>query len=378
MREFPRDLVKPDYSRSIVNLSSWILKNFGLDTVHKPLDLDTGYEKIVLIIVDAMGAVALDKVMRFYRPRNFSEFSVLTSVFPSTTTSALTSFYTALTPSAHGMLGYILFLKEYGFLTNMIEFTPVGMERDKLGDRIVFDRFLRVPTVFQRLSEIGVKSYIVSPSRYQNSGLARILHRGGIVVGYTSIGDLILKVSDLTRKPHRALITVYIPNADGVGHRESERAYLNEIAMILRQIDTLLLNRVPNDVIYVITADHGMIRTPREYEIWWDPSHEIMGFLEMPPGGERRMMHLYTRNPERLLEFLEDRYPRQGLYLLKEEALQLFGGSDSSRIGDVVLIALKNHSFNFKYTPKDDRLRGMHGGLTEEEMLIPLVTAGGA
>ncbi len=378
MREFPKGIVKPDYSRSIVNLSSWVLENFGLKGVHKPLKLDTGFEKVILIIVDAMGAMALERVLRFYRPRNFSDFSILTSVFPSTTTAALTSFYTALTPSGHGMLGYILFLKEYGFLTNMIEFTPVGMERDRLGDRVDFESFLGVPTIFQRLSEIGVRSYVVSPSRYQNSGLARILHRGATFVGYTSMGDLVLKVSDLARKPHRALVMVYIPSADGVGHRESERAYLNEIAMVLRQIDTLLLGRVPKGVLYVVTADHGMIRTPREYEIWWTPDHEVMRFLDMPPGGERRMMHLYTRRPDELLDFLEDRYPSEGVYLRKSEALELFGGADSPRIGDVVLIALGNHSFNFRYTPREDRLRGMHGGLSEEEMLVPLITVGGA
>ena len=365
--------ILPDYENSIVNLSSWILKNFGIEHVNNPLNLETGFEKIVLFVIDALGCRALERVLRFYRPRNFSDYGCITSVFPSTTTAALTSIYTAYTPSAHGMLGYILFLKEYGFLTNMIELTPVGMERDKLADRMDFRNFLPVPTIFQRLRESYVRSYVVSPSRYQGSGLSRILHEGAKVVGYTSIGDLIVKVSGLMRREERSLILVYIPNVDSVGHKESERAYLNEAAMILRQVDITILGKIPEKTALVITADHGMIRTPKEKAIWWTPKSEIMRYLMMPPGGERRMMHLYTRDPESLIDFLESRYPEEGIYLLKEEAMTLFGGGESERIGDVILIARGNFSFNFKYTPKDDHLFGMHGGLSEEEMLVPLI-----
>ncbi len=372
MRSFPEGFVKPDYSRSIVNLSNWILVNFGSEPVHDPLDMDTGFEKVAVFIIDAMGAISLQKVLKFYKPRNFSEFDTITSVFPSTTTAALTSLYTASKPSEHGMLGYILFLKEYGFLTNMIEFTPVGMERDKLADRIDFHSFLKVESVFQKLERIGVRSYIVSPSRYQNSGLAKILHRGAKVVGYTSIGDMVLKVNSLLDRDERSLVLSYVPNADGVGHKESERAYLNEIAMVLRQIDLIVLSRKRKNTIYILTADHGMIRTPKKYEIWWDEKSDIMEYLEMPPGGERRMMHLYTRRVDDLIEFLEDRYQNEGLYLRKEEAFELFGG-DHVRIGDVVLVATSNHSFNYRYTRKDESLKGMHGGLSREEMLVPLV-----
>ena len=363
--------VLPDYENSIVNLSSWVLKNFEIDHVNKPLNLEIGFDKIVLTVIDALGCTALEKVMRFYRPRNFSNFECITSVFPSTTTAALTSLYTAHTPSAHGMLGYILFLKEYGFLTNMIEITPVGMDRDRLVDRMDLRNFLPVPTIFERLQKI--KSYVVSPARYQGSGLSKIIHKGAKVVGYTSIGDLIVKVSSLMRMKERSLIVVYIPNVDGVGHKESERAYLNEAAMILRQIDITLLGKIPEKTAFVITADHGMIRTPKERAIWWTPRSEIMRYLSMPPAGEKRMMHLYTKSPKDLIEFLEGEYPEKGIYLTKEEALRLFGGGDNERIGDVVLIARENFSFNFKYTPKDDNLLGMHGGLSEDEMLIPVI-----
>ena len=368
MRKLPESLVVPDYENSIVNLSSWILKNFGIDS-GSPLDLDIGFDRVGLIILDAFGYTAWEKVKRFYSPKNLPDPNAVTSVFPSTTTAALTSIFTASKPAEHGMLGYILFLKEFGFLVNMIDLAPVGYQRDLLKDRMDFR--LKVKTVFERLKEIGVLSSVLIPSRYMQSGFSKMLHAGAKVVGYTSIGDFLHKFSSLLSREGRRLVVGYVPNVDSVGHKESERAYLTEAAMILSQIDRLVAKSVPKKSVLVITADHGMVRTPRDGEVWWGPDSPVMDFLCMPPGGERRMMHLYTRRSDDLLDFLEENHAQKGVFLKKDEALELFGG-DNERIGDVVLVALENNSFNFKYRFEEDSLRGMHGGLSRDEMLVPL------
>jgi len=367
LREIPKTMVKPDYENSIVNLSNWILKNFEKEVHHDSLNLDIGFEKIGLIIVDAFGYIAYEKMRKFYSPKNLPEPEKITSVFPSTTTAALTSIYTARTPSEHGMVGYIVFLKEYGFLVNMIELSPVGYERDALKDRMEFK--LPVKTIFEELE--GIESYVVSPARYSGSGLSTMFHKGAKVIGYTSIGDFVFKFRDILSESGKKLVIGYIPNTDSVGHREGERAYINEASIILRQMDTIIASKIPKRTALLISADHGMIRTPKSKEIWWNVTDEIMKYLLMPPGGERRMMHLYTKRPEALLNYLEENYPDKGVFLKKEKAIELFGG-DHERIGDVVLIANENYSFNFKYRFREDSLAGMHGGLSEDEMYVPL------
>ena len=373
MREIPQDLVKPDYNRSVVNLSCWVLENFGLEAPHSPLDLPKGFEKVVILIVDALGLENFEKMERYYKPRNLPQPLEITSTFPSTTTTALTSIVTALLPAEHGMLGYILFLKEYGFLVNMIDLSPIGYSRDLLKDRMAFR--LPVETVFQRLRRNGTSPVVLTPARYTGSGLSNMLHAGARVVGYTSIGDFVVKLRSLMRGEGKRAIYAYVPNVDGVGHRESERSYLNEAAMIVREIDNVVIPAIPEKTAFILTADHGMIRTPKEKEIWWDMRSEIMEFLEMPPGGERRMMHLYTRDPDRLIEYLEESYGDKGVFLKKDEAVPLFGGGHE-RIGDVVLIALENFSFNFRYRFQEDSLKGMHGGLSSTEMRVPLFFIG--
>jgi len=368
MRSIPDSMVKPDYYSSIVNLSSWILDNFGVEAPHGVLNLSKGFKKIALIIIDALGAKALEKIFSITSFKHIKEFQVITSVFPSTTACALTSFYTALLPAEHGMLGYILFLKEYGFLVNMIELSPFGYERDLLKDRMEFR--LQVKTIFERLE--NVESFVVSPRRYMNSGLAKMLYAGAKQIGFTSVSDFVLKIRSLLKSQEKRLVVAYIPNVDSVGHRESESSYLNEAIMILKQIDGAILGKLDDDTAVVITADHGMIRTPKKEEIWWDRKSKVMEYLDMPPGGERRMMHLYTRRSQELVEFLESEYSDKGVFLLKEEAKELFGGTHE-RMGDVVLVAAENVSYNFKYRFKEDSLKGKHGGLSPEEMLVPLI-----
>ena len=364
MRRIPENLVTPDYEKSIVGVPNWILKNFGIREIHHSIDLPVGFEKIVLIIIDALGYKNLEKLKT---KGVFSQPSVINSTFPSTTATALSSIFTGYLPAEHGMLGFILFLKEYGFLTNMIELSPFGYGRDLLRDRMDFS--LPVKTIFQTLSESGLKSASLIPSNYTKSGLSRMLHSGSQIIGYTSIGDLIVKLSDLSKEDF-SLITAYIPNIDKTGHLEDERAYLEEASMILNTLGRKI-NEISRNAAVLITADHGMIRTPKEKEIWWSPRDKIMEYLELPPGGERRMMHLYTREPDILIDYLESNYKSHGVFLKRKEAAHLFGG-EHKRIGDVVLVAFENFSFNFKYRKEEISLSGMHGGLSDFEMLVPV------
>ncbi len=370
MRYIPEDLVKPDYENSIVNLSSWILENFSFPHEYKALEIETGFTNVGLIVVDAFASYAWELIKKDCDLKRLVFFKNVTSVFPTTTTAALTSLFTARLPSEHGMLGYILFLKEFGFLTNMIELSPFGYRRDLLKDRMEFK--LPVKTIFEKLKETDVNSYIILPGRYAKSGFSTMLNLGAEVVGYVEFGDFLEKFYDLMvgiEEPH--LVVGYLPYADSVGHKENERSYLLQLKLLLGAIDKLLTRNFLKDSIVILTADHGMIRAPKDKCIWWDVNHPVMKFLDMPPGGERRMMHLYTRNPENLLNYLEENYGDKGIFLKKEEAYELFGG-ENERIGDVVLIAVEDFSFAFKYRFDEEHLSGLHGGLSYEEMYVPV------
>ena len=86
----------------------------------------------------------------------------LTSVVPSTTSAALTSLWTGRSPAEHGVLGYEVFLKEYGLVANMITHAPASYEGE-VGSlqHAGFDpeSFLPVPTIGPHLAAAGIESH---------------------------------------------------------------------------------------------------------------------------------------------------------------------------------------------------------------------------
>ena len=147
---------KPDYQRSIVNLASTFLKHFDCQTYHEEYPLEGSFEgilkhakKIVIFLVDGMG---YEKFAKMNEELNFQNVLKVSSVFPTTTAAAVTSWFTARTPKEHGLLGYILYLREIGSITNMIEFSYPGIEGGMFSN-MMKKRIHRLENVFDALRE---------------------------------------------------------------------------------------------------------------------------------------------------------------------------------------------------------------------------------
>src|SRR5438128_10071666 len=93
----------------------------------------------------------------------------LTTVLPSTTTAALVSFSTGVTPQEHGMLGYRLFLRELGIVANMIGFCPHTGHHEFPNAQLNAEQFVPQPTVYQRLRKRSAVSSAIVPKAYHKS-----------------------------------------------------------------------------------------------------------------------------------------------------------------------------------------------------------------
>ena len=101
------NIIYPDYKNSIVNLVSSILEIYDIKTDHPPLkQLDTKVLKkkknIVLFVLDGFGINLLNKFTSSTKFMNKNYISPITSVFPSTTSAAITSLISGKTPWEHG------------------------------------------------------------------------------------------------------------------------------------------------------------------------------------------------------------------------------------------------------------------------------------
>lgn len=388
------DFVLPDYdSGSIVNFSAAILDHFS---AKKPAGSElyslasngmnmVGAEKVVIFIIDALGYHNLLNIMKTHTFGLFSRESVrmLTSVFPSTTTAALTSIFTATPPAVHGMLGYLLNIPEYGGLVNMIELTPYTQDRDAL-TRLGFDplKHLEIPSIFEALREVGVRGYHLTSKSFVNTGLTRMHTRGGIARGAHGFGDLFEELNlILESEEDRSLTIVYWGLIDTYGHRygPDSLSYSLETVSLIEALEGFFESRVNPNVAIFLTADHGQIKTPWEHELWWSKFDELFEGMYSMPGGEQRMAYIYTKDVRKSKTLLEETCGNTLEVLTIEEAenKNLFGGPLTplfkKRVGELVTVSREDYSLCFKYTGQEHSLRGRHGGLSPFEMYVPLI-----
>lgn len=368
-----------------------ILENWGSDLPH-----------VIFLVVDGMGLDMLEYALEQARQRSSyavwgelagSDDTVLapiTSVVPSTTAAALTTFWSGCTPAEHAVLGYEVWLKEYGMIANMILHSPASYYGD-VGSlqKAGFDplTFLTVPTLGPHLVRQGVQPFVFQFHGIARSGLSTMLQKETNVIPYRSLSDLWATLNDVceAHASERTYSYIYWGNLDEHAHRfgpQDERTE-QELALFSLQLEGFVRRRkarARRDTLLVITADHGHMYTPRrpEYELRSHP--ELLRCLTMMPSGEARLPYVFLRSgcEEQFLNYLESTWPGQFLPVPTDLAIQsgLFGSGGNSallkdRVGDYVVFPQGDAYWWFG--SRDNPLLGRHGGLSKTEMLVPFL-----
>jgi len=391
--------ILPDYAGySIANLPSWIERLFGLDGPKSPLTQIASAlppsEHVVLLILDGLGYRKAESLFERFPDlvlRSLGEgglYFPLTSVFPSTTVAALASIGTGLTPLEHGLVGYRLYLRETSAITNMVRFAMVGNAKSDaaFAAGLGAETLVPSPTVQERLANRGVDVHTLLPQYIAASGLSRALYRGSRQLhAVAGLSDMLVAARQLL---HRATTTTFLslywPGLDAIAHirgPESE-AYVAEMRAIDDAIRRELVGRV-NNTLLVVTSDHGFVPMRPDDYVRLRDTGDVEEALLLPPVGEPRASYLYVR--EGTMESVSrslDRRLEDGLVCVDSGTLiedRLLGEGTphpeiTARIGDLAVVATGSGGI---YHPYHDAvlLRGMHGGLTEDEMLVPLIAS---
>ncbi len=400
------DFIYPAYQGySILNIPDSICHLLGLPGLQdRPLapevlnPLGTGVRRVILILVDALAFHRLQRWMGDGTAPVWATLyedgllTPLTSVVPSTTSTCLPTIWSGLSPAEHGMVGYELWLKEFGVVANMIKHTPFTIDgRPGTLEQAGFspETALGPPTLGTHLESHGVKTFACQPYSIAYSGLSRMFMQGVTIRPYGTLPDLWTSLRDLleqTSKEERTFIWGYWGDLDYAGHNYGpdhersaaefanfsitfERDFLNPLRQAARQ-DTLLL----------LTADHGQIHTPKDpfYDIKSHPS--LARRLHMLPTGENRIMYYFIRpgQTEAVREYLDRSFLKQFVQLDPGYAVAegLFGPGAPhphlmDRLGDLITIARGDRYL--WWAKKPNPIFGRHGGLSVDEMLVPLL-----
>jgi len=391
--------VLPDYAGySIVALPSLVERLFGFDGSVTPWpeiasDL-SGYDHVIMLLLDGLGYRKTESLFEHLPEATLLSlgrdglFFPITSVFPSTTVAALVSISTGLTPLEHGLVGYRLYLRETSAITNMIRFAMVGNGRNDVAFSAGLDPTTIVPgaTVHERLAGHGVDVHTLLPQSIAGSGLSRVLYKGSAKLHpVAGLSDMLVSTRELlAQATSRTFLSLYWPGLDTLAHvrgPESE-AYVAEFRAIDDAIQRELLGQCGNTLL-IVTADHGFVPMPAANYIQFGDAPEIDRALLLPPVGEPRATYLHVRDgaKQRVAEILRQ-WEDQGLVCVDSHVLiddQVLGTGTPhpgihDRIGDLAVVATGSAGI---FHPYQDAvmLRGMHGGLTEDEMLVPFIAS---
>jgi predicted AlkP superfamily pyrophosphatase or phosphodiesterase len=356
------------------------------------------FQRVVLILVDSLGwrwlqrLPSLDSVCAnaWQRLQAGGQLTPITSVVPSTTAAALTSLWTGRTPFEHGVVGYEVFLKEYGLIANMITQGAAAYPKDFNGlARAGFqpEAFLLVQTLGQHLSAQQTAVNVLQQQAITHSGLTRMLMQGARVIPYRTPSDLWVTLEEtLEHETNRRSYTfAYWGDLDDLSHKfgPHDLRVALEFASFCQGMARFverLRQRSQGDTLLVLTADHGQISTPQNdlFEVRKFPN--FTKCLSMLPSGENRFAYLFPRpGSEQQLEIAVQENWQDRFALISAQQLLEKGwlGSGSmhpqllDRIGDRVLIP-QDDAYLW-WANQENTLRGRHGGLTEDEMLVPLL-----
>lgn len=392
--------IHPHYEGySLVNIPSSICKlfdipHFGAQPLHQNIlsHLDHPYEHIVFLLADGLRFNHLQEALTRQPWADFAApglFSPLTSITPSTTSAALTTIWTGTHPSEHGILGYEVWLREYGVVANMIQHSAFSFAGDAGGlNRAGFDptTFLPVPTFGPHLKQHGIQAYALQHGAIAHSGLSKMLFSGVNILPYRSNADLLVNLQQLLekRKGKRTYAYVYWELIDSLSHLYGPNDIRNTLefdlfSQGLMQMLRTIQKQSSEKTLFILSADHGHIHTPilEHYNLTKRP--KITQHLTMSPTGENRLPYLFPRagHEEDLLSALNQAYDDEFLPVRSADAIQhgLFGKGNlhpflADRLGDWILIPQKD-AYLWWSLQKENPLLGRHGGLSPQEMLVP-------
>ena len=307
----------------------------------------------------------------------------MTSVFPSTTASAVTTFLTGLAPAEHAVTGWFTWLRELGSIIAPLPFTTRAGGTDLVSLGVSPTDVFIGPNVFER---VRADCHAVQPADLVDSAYSRAHTRGAAPRGFEGLDALVDSILDTIRHARRrTYVSAYWPVLDTLSHEfgaSSARAR-RHLALIDMHFERLRAALAGSGTLFVVTADHGFVDIRPESRLDADLIPGFAPMLARPLCGEPRVAYCYVRDDcredfvERAVEGLD------GAARVVDSASMIddgwFGLADPhprlrERVGDYALVMQDDYAIRDRVADeKPFHHIGVHGGVSRAEMRVPLV-----
>lgn len=407
LRKFP-GLYKPNYRRNIFQVLPTILWMTGVKTDRKSLSDDGkcrrmlensecgDAENVVFFLIDSCGIqqFAMSKELK----RLFYELGPLplSSVFPTTTSVAITSLACGLPPQDHGVLGHKIYIEEMGALVDTLRASVANRPRDSLYRAgIDLEKMLWSRPLYSELPEEIIYAELLQWG-IAKTGLSHFLGIEGITLGFVNLIDAFSMLKKLLEKyeGRKLIVQVYIHTLDSLGHKYGP--YSKEFRMGLRSIEQLIVRfirglrgRVRDRTVIAMLSDHGQDRIDAQkiVSLTKEEAKSFDQFMVTKPGVSGRVRHFYVveDHADEFVTAIEDRIQARCVLLSFEEVEKnLLGevrdrGRTMARIGNYVLVPFSGCEVRVeREEPKMEPLLkqeyvSSHGSLALNEITVPFL-----
>ncbi len=358
----------PDYSGGcITNIVPALLEPHGDAPRWLPAQLHDA-DQVVLLVLDGLGWNQLQDRRALAPTLSNMDGDYIHTVAPSTTSTALTSITTGLTPGEHGVVGYRV--AESSDVLNILRWST------QHGDA----RRTIPANVFQPHEPfLGHRPPIVTRTDFNGSGFTQAHLRSARPHGYRVTSTMLTELRRLLLDGE-PFVYAYYEGIDKVSHEyglgEHYDAELRYVDRLVGDICELL----PPGAVLAVTADHGQVSVGDNIIVLRD---DVTSHVAMMSGeGRFRWLHARAGRTRHLLEAASS-YADVAWVLTRDQIIDegWFGPTVTDearrRLGDVALVARDDVSFYDALDSGPFTLIGRHGSLTPDEMRVPLLASTG-
>ena len=341
--------------------------------------MEKKYKNIVLIILDGMG----EHILNYASPNNFfvnNKKDVITSVFPTTTTAALTTYYSGRPPIETGWIAMSQYFKEYGRAVEMMRkidsYTGEKLNTSRMD---VYD-LVKYKTIYEQIEEASpdVKAYEVNPV-FCDARSKRNMKADTV--------DLMCDaIKAICNNNERNFILGYSEKPDTLLHKYGCKS--DEVKEFIqnseKSIEKMCEELKGTDTLVIVSADHGHQDINKTYKVL--EMEEIQDCIVLPPSLESRAVTFWVKEnkKEKFEKYFKENLKDEFMLLTKQELLDrnLLGyGNKHPKvddfIGNYIAIAIKDSVIKIETNMSKEKpdKKSTHCGLTPNEMEVPLIIA---
>ncbi|MBD3194757.1 MAG: hypothetical protein GF317_06865 [Candidatus Lokiarchaeota archaeon] len=356
-------------------------------------------KNIIHFTIDSLGYNQINKNNGFFDKYYLNnEVIQLSSVFPTITSTIMSSIHSGLPPEVHGLLGHKIYFPEIGNIIDTLNLNvPNAYDRKKdaliksgINPKVLMWKYN--PPSWQNTEDY--KQYNFLNTNIAMSGLSHFMLEPDSVIPFRNYIDGLEKIRKLLKRKEKFYIHFYIGDVDDLSHgygpfSEEFSKGLNLIEYILSNFLMSLKKEIGEETLISISADHGQNTIEEEKQIILkeEDVEKLQRLCYAPMGKSGRILHFYAKKEmeNKLEAFLNEKISEAGLVTHWNNKLKsLFSCNENfgrlkERLGEIMVLLKPNYSLeqeklNTNQTQLfDKRLKGHHGSLSKDELIVPFI-----